>query len=244
MLIGADHGLPRRKWTCPSDPTIAAYVDGVLGRFGTRWIEFHLSSCQRCRLLVAEVVKAERQTELSQPPVALVQRAIGMAEVRPAPRRWVWVPAAATAATVLFVIAVVTFSFHRPEQLAIRVPAAPSAPLIAKSEPVIMPGAVPDIVRKKRTAELSPTMISPRPDSVVGQRLQFRWNPLSHARDYEVRVASSDGDLVWAGQTEKSTLQLPSHIALRNGWYFAWVTADLADGGTAKSPPVRFLIKR
>jgi hypothetical protein len=236
--------LPRRKWICPGDPTIAAYVDGMLGKLGTRWIEFHLSSCRRCRLLLADVVKVQREADISLPPVELMQRAISLAKRRPAPRRWVWVPATATAAIVLFAMA--TMVLQRPKELTLLSPRAPSAPLIAKSETAVAPRAtIPEIVRKPRTAELTPSMLWPLPGSVVAtNQLHFSWKPLSHARDYAVRVVTSDGDLVWEGQTERSSLQFPPDVRLAEGSYFVWITANLADGRTAKSPPVRFLVKR
>lgn len=244
MLIGTDQELPRRKWSCPGVPTIAAYVDGMLGKLGTRWIEFHLSSCQRCRLLLADVVKAQREADLPLPPVELMQRAISLAERRPTPWRWVWVPATATTAIVLFAIA--TIALHKPEQLTLLTPRAPSPPLIAKSEPAVAPRAtIPEIVRKPRTTELTPRMLSPTPGSVVAtKQLHFSWKALSDARDYAVRVVTSDGDLVWEGQTERSSLQFPPDVPLVEGPYFVWITAHLPDGRTAKSPPVRFIVKR
>lgn len=244
MPIGTDQELPSRKWTCPRDPTIAAYVDGMLGKLETRWIAFHLSGCQRCRLLLADIVKAQREAGIPLPPGELMQRAISLAERRPAPRRWIWVPATATAVIVLFAIAIIVL--RRPEQLTLLSPRAPSAPLVANSEPTVAPRAtIPEIVRKPRTAEPTPNIISPTPGSVVvPKQLHFSWKPLSHARDYAVRVVKSDGDLVWEGQTERSSLQFPPDVALAEGSYFFSITANLADGRTAKSPPVRFLTKR
>jgi len=67
---------------------------------------------------------------------------------------------------------------------------------------------------------------------------------ISHARSYEIRIVASDGDLVWEGQTETSSLRLPPGVALKDGSYFVWITAYLQDGRSAKSSPVPFLIKR
>lgn len=244
MLIGTDQEWPRRKWTCPGDSTIAAYVDGVLGKLGRRWIELHLSSCRRCRLLLADVVKAQEETDLRLPPVVLMQKAVRLAERRPAPWRWVWVPAIASAAIALFAIAAMVL--YRPEQLTLLPPRAPSAPLIAKAGPSLAArAAIPEIVRKPRTAELTASILSPTPDSIVAtKKLHFSWKPLPHARDYAVRVVTRDGDLVWGGQTERSSLQLPPDVQFPEGSYFVWISATLDDGRIAKSPPVRFLVKR
>lgn len=61
---GPDETLPSGKWSCPGDHTIAAYADGSLRTFTKAWIEFHLSSCPRCRLLVADIVEAQREFDL------------------------------------------------------------------------------------------------------------------------------------------------------------------------------------
>jgi len=125
-------------------------------------------------------------------------------------------------------------------------PPSPSPPLIAKSEPAVAPRIpVREIVRKNTSEEPLPSIVLPRPDSVVTrERLKFAWKPIPHSRYYEVRVVTTDGDLVWEGQTEKSDLQPPSDVALQNGSYFVWITAYLADGRVAKSSPVKFVVKR
>jgi hypothetical protein len=232
------------KWSCPTDHTIAAYADGRLRRLTKAWIEFHLSGCQRCRLLVADVVKEQRESDLPVPPVQLVQKAMGLAERRTARRRWVWAPAGALAGIALLAIA--SLVLRKPQQLVNVSPPAPAAPLVAKSEPPpTLHTSVKDLVRKRGTAELLPTILFPQTDATMhSDRLQFNWKPIPHSRNYEVRVLRSDGDLVWEGQTDKSALQLPSELSLEGGSYFVLVTAYLEDGRTAKSAPVRFLVRR
>ena len=235
-----------RGWSCPSDHTLAAYTDGVVGERKRAWVEFHLARCQRCRLLVADVVRAQRESDLSPPPVRLIQKAMGLVgrRSRPPTQRWVWAPAGALAGIAL--LAVVTVVLRKPEKLVIVSPPFPSAPLVAKSEPApALHTPAPDVVRKRHVLELLPTILSPQPDSIVSSdRLQFRWKPVPQSRSYEVRVVRSDGDLVWEGQTDKSALQLPSDVTVKDGSYFVWITAYLEDGRIAKSAPVRFLVKR
>jgi hypothetical protein len=101
-----------------------------------------------------------------------------------------------------------------------------------------------EILRKPQLSEALPLMLSPRRDSAVGrEQLEFSWTPVSRSRYYEISVVTSDGDLLWEGQTEKSVLHLPSEVVLKRGSYFVWVTAYLADGRVAKSSPVRFVVK-
>jgi putative zinc finger protein len=239
-----DQTLLSRKWSCPGDHTIAAYADDGLDRLTKAWIEFHLSSCQRCRTVVAHIVKVQRESDLPLPPVQVIQKAMGLAERRTAPRRWVWAPAGALAAIAL--LAVFAIVLRKPQQLVSVSLPAPAAPLVAKSEPTpAVRTPVPDVVRKPRTLELRPTILSPEANSVMNSdRLQFRWKPVPQSRNYEVRVVRSDGDLVWEGQTDKSALQLPSEVTVKDGSYFIWITAYLENGRIAKSVPVRFLVKR
>lgn len=72
----------------------------------------------------------------------------------------------------------------------------------------------------------------------------FTWTTISQSRHYEVRVVRSDGEPVWKGETEKPAMQLPAYLHLQDGVYFVWITASLDDGHTAKSPPVRFQVRR
>ncbi len=102
-----------------------------------------------------------------------------------------------------------------------------------------------EFLRKPRNAEPVPVILSPQPGSTVsGEALRLSWKSLSQSRNYQVRIVKSDGDLIWEGETEKSALQVPANVALKDGSYFVWITAYLQDGRIAKSAPVRFLIKR
>lgn len=236
--------LLNRKWSCLGDHTITAYVDGVLTKYRRAWIEFHLSRCQRCRLVVADVVKAQRESDQPSPPAQCIQKAIGLVGRGATPRQWIWVPVGALAGMAL--LAVLTMVLRKPERLVVTSPPAPVAPVVAKAEPTpAVRTPVQDVVRRPRTPELLPTILSPPPNSVMTSvRLQFSWRPIPHSRNYVVRVVKSDGDLVWEGQTDKSALELPSEVAVKEGSYFVLVTAYLEDGRIAKSAPLRFLVNR
>ncbi len=233
-----------RKWSCPGDHTIAAYADGVLNEYRRAWLEFHLSGCQRCRVLVADIIKAQRESDGPMPPLHVIQKAIGLQERRPVSRRWVWAPVGALAAIAL--LAIVTVVLHKPQQLVVVSPPAPAAPLIGKSESApVLHAPIRDVVRERATPELLPTVISPQSGGVMrSDRLRVIWKDVPHTRDYEVRVVNSDGDLVWQARTDKSALQLPSDVTVKDGAYFVWITAYLDDGRIAKPAPVRFQVKR
>ena len=103
VLIGSrsDQSRSNRKWWCPSDPTIAAYTDRVLGKRKRAWVEFHLARCHRCRLVVADVIKGQRYSDPLLPPVQLIRKAMGLVKQQPTSQRWVWAPAGVLAGIAL-----------------------------------------------------------------------------------------------------------------------------------------------
>jgi hypothetical protein len=234
--------LPR-LWTCPDDQTIAAYVDKALRRNRKARVEIHLSKCERCRLIVADVVKLQRELELPVPLVEFARRPAQYAPAVSAGFRWIWAPAAALAFIVL--ITGTIGLLREPQKLLVTAPPPPSAPMIAKAESLTSRNIpLQQILRKPQRSEAFPVILSPQQYSiVVRENLEFNWTPVSRSRYYEIRVVTSDGDLLWEGQTEKSVLHLPSEIVLKRGSYFVWITAYLANGRVAKSSPVRFVVK-
>jgi hypothetical protein len=238
-----DDAQLRRKWSCPGDHMIAAYTDAVLNKYARMWVEFHLSGCQRCRLLVADIVKAQREYDLALPPAQVFEKAMGLVERRPAPWRWAWAPVGALAGIALLSVFIIVL--RNPQRLVVVSPPTSAAPLIAKSEPTPALHPVPDVVRRLRTPELPPTILSPQTNSVISSdRLRFSWKSIPYSKNYEVRVVKSDGDLVWESQTDKSALQLPAEVSVKDGSYFVWITAYLEDGRIVKSVPVRFMVRR
>ena len=232
-----------RGWTCPDYLTIAAYVDNALSQTRKARLELHLSKCERCRVIVTDVVKLQRELELPLPPSELARIPVQLAPPVSAGFRWIWAPAAGVA--LLFLITVTISLLREPQKLLVASPLPPSAPMIAKAEPLTSRNTpLHEILREPRLSEAFPVIRSPRQDSiVVRENLEFSWKPVSRSRYYEISVVTSDGDLLWEGQTEKSVLHLPSEVVLKRGSYFVWVTAYLADGRVAKSSPVRFVVK-
>lgn len=241
---GSNESKLKRSWWCPSDASIAAYADSVAGKRKRSWVEFHLARCHRCRLVVADIIKAQRQFDLPCPPAHLIGKAVGLVEPGRSRRRWFWVPAGALAGIALLA-ALAAILRSRPE-LSILPPPAPPAPIVAEAKPApSLQPATHDVVRGPRSAEPSPTVLSPHPGSIIqNQKLQFRWTPIPRSRAYELRILKADGDLVWQEETKESALQLPSDVVLKSGSYFLWITAFLDNGRTAKSAPVQFQIKR
>jgi hypothetical protein len=148
----------------------------------------------------------------------------------------------------LMVLIRITISLLRkPQELLVLSPPTPSVPMIAKAEPPPSRNAPANEIlrRPQQLPEVLPVILSPPQDGTVErEHLEFSWKPVSRSRYYGIRVVTSDGDLLWEGQTEGSALHFPSDVVLKGGSYFVWITAYLTDGQVAKSSPVRFLVKR
>jgi Putative zinc-finger len=238
---GDDGPSVRRRWNCPSEEMLASYLDGAMGSGGRSRIEPHLADCEYCRSLVADAVRLQR-FDAAAVPFDLKQKAIALAAPKSRRSRWILLPAAAIAGTALVVIA--TFMLRSPQQLLVPSPSIPSPPVIAKSEPApTLNGADHDVVRKIAPTDLLPTIIFPKQDNAVTrEQLEFKWMPVPRSRYYEVHVVTSEGDLVWEGQSDRAVLKFPGDRIPKDGPYFVWISAYLDDGRVQKSAPVRFLV--
>ena len=240
LLGDEDRGSPHRGWKCPSDEMIASYLDAAVDSTTRGRLQSHFADCEYCRALVAELVKVQRDREMPSLPPGLMQRAVALVPSKSTRMHWLWAPAAAMAGTVFLVITAVVL--RSPEQLIIPSPSTPAAPSIAKSEPApTLSAPTHEVVRKPSSADLMPSVVSPHRGSIVAREgLEFQWKTVPHSRYYEIHVVTSEGDLVWEGQSEGSAMQPPADVKLNNGSYFVWITAYLQNGREAKSTPVRF----
>jgi Putative zinc-finger len=235
----------KSRWLCPDDHTVASYIDGRLSRYKRWWIEFHLARCPACRLVVADVVRTERETAVQSVPVALVSRAAELSRRRSFSWRVTWIPAA-TLGVVALAMAMGFVFLRQRQRLLVIAPSSPTAPLIAKSDPPrVANKPVVQVERSSRNPELVPILISPRPNiPVTAKRLHLTWKAVPQANNYLVRLVGAEGDMAWEGQSEKSVLQLPSDLMLKDGNYYVLITAYLPDGRVAKSPPARLVVKQ
>jgi len=243
MAFERTKNLIKRRWTCPADDAIAAYVDGGLRKETKGQLETHLAKCGLCRSIVADVIKLQRDVELPDPPLAVANKALPYPPRAVIGSRWIWAPTMTMALIVL--VAVIVIWRREPKKLALMAPTAP-APMVAKVEPET-PDKAPthEITRQPVISSIVPVIVSPSQDSTVERdQLQFAWKPLARSRHYEITVVTSDGDLLWSGQSANSRLRLPSTVVMKHGSYFVWVAAYLTDGEVAKSSPVRFVIDR
>jgi hypothetical protein len=241
---GGEQTRGSRKWNCPKDEAIAAYVDLSVDARARSRIESHLADCGYCRGLVADVVRM-KGSDAPAIPVQLKQRAAALAAPRSRSLQWIlWPATAAGAACVL----IVTLWVRSPQQAIVPSPAptasAPAAAVIAKSEPApTLRQQSGEVERKLAPTGHLPVLIFPKQDKVVApEQLEFRWKGIPRSRYYEIRVVTSEGDLVWSGQSEQVDLKLPSDLKLKDGAYFIWISAYMDDGRVQKSATVRFQV--
>ena len=228
-----------RGWNCPREEVVAAYLDQALEAGKKGKFERHLANCLYCSTLVADVVKLERLSDLAGAPAALIERVRSRARSKPGLFAWNWLPVA-TAGTLACAVLAVLLRTPAPS-LAPNWP-APAGPAISKSEPsppAVAPGS--DSVRRPRTLEALPTIISPPPNSIVSaKRLEIRWHEVPDALYYQVRLVTPEGDLVWQGDATEAHIALPERLALEHGKYFVLVSAVMDSGRSRKAPSVGF----
>jgi hypothetical protein len=79
---------------------------------------------------------------------------------------------------------------------------------------------------------------------VSGNGLLFRWNALGTEATYSLAVQDSAGGIVWSATTSDTSAALAPDVTLvRGGSYYWSVSAQLADGRSAKSRMHRFVVK-
>lgn len=240
----ADQNQWARRWNCPEDTVIAAYLDCTLTETGRSRVQRHLADCGYCRTLVADIVKIHRQAEVPGAPTALVERALAV--LPSAPGRWhrIWVPVSALGTAAVCTMIAATVFLRQPERLALPSLSAPSAPIVSESEPQPPTEATGrEIVRNQTSPQLSPSIVSPKPGSVVSRNtVDFRWKTVPHSLYYQVRIVTSEGEVVWESQSTDTYLEVPSDAPLNKGKYFVLVSAFMENGHIMKSDPVKFQI--
>ena len=239
----------RRRWGCLDESEIAVYCDHRMDSRKKERVEAHLAECAFCLSQVAFMARMDRTPVPESVPDELLSRARKLVPSRTRsafgwPWRW-----EAVAATVAGLVVVVVLSLRNPvrEVPTVQPPAATTpttqAPAQAAAEVPSQPAPAPS-VRRATPQIAAPTLVFPRPNATLSRGpIEFRWEGVSNALYYEVRLVTDDGDLVWESRTEGNSASLPADVRLAAGQkYFVWVQALLADGKTTKSTAVAFTI--
>ena len=256
--------VAQRGWRCPDEIQLAAYVAQGLSSSARNSIEAHVADCDFCLSQVAFLFQFADSEHLQQVPPHLLSAARELVTRKPGKVMnwgWRWTATAAAAACFALLFVVIVLQLRRQEsastssgplvaqqtspemnaspQLTVSSPPAHSGP----SQPAHIPKAKPTEPAVRNSAgEMLPRLIAPRDGEVIRREdLEFRWEPVTDAVFYDVRVMSADGDLVFVDQTESSRLKPGSTTSLAPGRkYFAVVRAHLHQGKAANSSVVSF----
>jgi Putative zinc-finger len=237
----------KRSWRCPGQAMVAAYADGRLEGEPQLQLERHLAGCGDCLNELAFLLRTqESELEFEVSPV-LLARARSLAETKAA-FGWkpVWSWAALSAATVLLAL-VVSLELREPRAI----PTSPTPAAVTPEKgsstppPAVQPSPpAPPSVRNSQKGPTFPELIFPPEGAIIPREdMEFRWREVKGSIDYEVLVATAEGDVVWEIRTESTHARLPYNISLiPQQKYFVWVHADLPEGRTERSAAVSFRV--
>ena len=266
-LLGVQKQTGERGQHCPDEIQLAAFVAKRLDRAAHDAVEFHLADCDFCLSQLAFLTQSEDAKNVDQVPFPLLARARGIRETKPkSPVNWGWRwagPVAALACLVLLVVVVVvrlrnreanspgsSLIAQRTEPQPIRPPEVTPPPPAVRSEPAPQTQAPkpkserPDEVRRTTSQGVIPRLLAPQEGAVIERKdLELRWQPVTDAMFYEVRVMSTAGEVVLVEQTERTSLKPEAAASLMPGTkYFVVVSAHLRQGKTEKSDAISFRI--
>jgi len=234
--------FPRpHRFHCLDEHQLAAYVDQQLIGAERERVESHLAKCDSCLQQVGFLTK-QSQVVAGPAPASLLNRAeqFETAATEHAPRTWKWVSVAA--AVTVAAIGLLVWRETRPiveeHPTIIATTQQPLAPAIRDK---VNPEAN-TAVRSASPPDSQPRVLSPQPGAIVdASHFTIRWEPVSNAAAYEVRVVTAEGGLVWRKRVHENSVN-PPRQTLRPGLkYFVWVRAWLANGKTQQSAAVGFV---
>lgn len=237
----------RRGWLCPDEERLAAYADMRLDEAARSRVQSHLADCDYCRSQIAALLHLAA-APVPDVPGELIERAQELPKRESTATftlssRWA---AIATATACLAFAAAVWL--RRPDVPTL--PQRPSAePRVESPSPPPVPPPIthatkPRAVRNGSKSSLRPRLLAPREGSaVVREGLEFRWTEVRGSLFYEIRLMTEEGDLIWEGRSESTSLSIPSGVQLLpRVRYYVSVRAYLQYGKTSRSPVVGFSI--
>ncbi len=236
-----------RRWACLGETQIAAYADRQLAGQAKERVETHLADCDFCLDQVAFLIRTQRAESPEPVPDWLLLRARKLTGEKTRPEGsavWRWGKIAAATATACLVLVVsISLRHHQtvPTVAPRQTPVAMPLHVPGQTAPTT-PSELPPAVRGGLKSHLALTVVSPAAGSIVPENeIEFRWEPVSGALEYEVEVLTLDGDLVWKQRTVGSSIRLTGDVKLEAGHkYFVSVRAYLAEGKSVQSAPVAF----
>ena len=256
----------QRRFRCPDEHLLAAYVDGKLSGKQRTGFEAHVSGCDSCLDALGFLTRSAEWTSTTEIPAYLVARARTLTEHKqPGILRWRWAFATAAAACVVLAVALIVLKSRVKE------PTAPTdGSLIAQNQPTpesVVPTVVPEPPRplptrsvaqpnlnrgqastvrgnessRPKESEFKPVLLFPREGSVVRKGdLELRWRPSPDALRYEIRLITTDGSLRLVRETTETSLKLSAEELQTDTHYYLRIVAHTSDGRSTASEIVSF----
>ncbi len=233
-LIRQEAQAPVRQAGCPADDRLAVFMDGGLDKAAHDHLIRHLSDCQYCLDRVGMLGRARDDEAPVLVPQTLLARGQRLASAGQGPARHEAgrKPRISWAAAAVLVLAVALVARQVPE------PAPPAGP-----------PAVPDRgLRESRSIDpgiAGPRLLSPSEGSrLTAGGLEFNWAPVPDSLYYQVRILSSEGDLVWQERVAGTRWTPPAAFELVPGAdYFVRIEAWLDDSRSVKSDFLPFRVE-
>ena len=191
---------PRAGGACLNDAEIAAFVESGGSQTGRADAIGHIADCAHCRALYVDLVATLADAEVAH------ARGVVADDVNQS------VPAASR-----------TGSGRRPRVLAwagLTGLAAAALVFVFLQQP-----ASPDessLLMRDGTSgsAIAPTAVFPR--GATAKTSSFHWRPMDGAESYRLTVFTTDGIVVWEGESSDTTLALPTTEELREGETYLW----------------------
>ena len=237
----------KRSWRCPGLAIVVAYADGRLEGKAQLQLETHLAGCDHCLNELAFLLRTQELEKEYKVSPELLARARSLAEAKPSfgwKPEWGWL--ALSGVTVMLVL-VVSLKLHEPRAI----PASPVPAAVTPEKgssalpPAVQPSAPPPpSVRNSQKSPTSPQLTFPTEGATIPrENMEFSWQEVKGSIDYEILVATAEGDVMWEHRTESTHARFPHNISLiPQQKYFVWVRADLPEGRTEKSALVSFRV--
>jgi len=232
-LLARNHPEPsRRGRRCPDEELLVAWATGKLAGYEREHVETHIAGCDFCLGQVGFLARADGLGEPPAAPARLLEMARGGRARRFVPARHVALTAAAAA------VFVAAFAILLPRGAGRTQPVGAPSPGPQAMEPADRP------FRNGLPATAAPHFLRPAEGETVPRAaLLFAWKPAPEALSYTLEVVSSDGDVVWEGESANPRVAPPPGVALAPGrTYFAWVLTHLRSGAVERSPAVGFRV--
>ncbi len=215
---------------CLDEIRCSRLIDGQLTEPEREAIVEHLANCRNCLDLVAGVMQLQSD-DVATVPATLVAAALALRpEQQPiqAYSRDRWQTKLAVAASLILVVGALVWQYEGIMDL---------RPTNGSTQPTIEEG--PDVRISPHDQERL-NIISPTDQSNIDpENIDMQWSPVDRSVFYEIQLLTDDGDVVWQGRTEHTSMQLPQDLRFDSaGGYYLWVKAHLSDGKTIKSKVV------